>query len=101
MPLSCAAIFASGKAMTDLKPIRYPAHALTAMRERELEAIWIERTVYDPDWVQLDPARPEVERRFRTIPERNGRVLHVAVVETPEEIRIVTAFLDRRARKPK
>jgi hypothetical protein len=87
--------------MTDLKPIRYPAHALTAMRERELEAIWIERTVYDPDWVQLDPARPEVERRFRTIPERNGRVLRVAVVETPEEIRIVTAFLDRRARKPK
>ena len=87
--------------MTAAKRINYPAHALTAMRERELEAIWIERTVYDPDWVEPDPAHPEVERRFRTVPERNGRVLRVAVVETPKEIRIVTAFLDRRARKPK
>jgi hypothetical protein len=87
--------------VTAAKPINYPAHALTAMRERELEAIWFVRSVYDPDWVQLDPARPEVERRFRTVPERSGRVLRVAVVETPEEIRIVTAFLDRRARKPK
>jgi hypothetical protein len=37
--------------MTAAKPINYPAHALTAMRERELEVNWIERTVYDPDWV--------------------------------------------------
>jgi hypothetical protein len=51
--------------------------------------------------VQADPAHPEVERRFRTVPERGGRVLRVVVVETSEEIRIVTAFLDRRARKPK
>jgi hypothetical protein len=87
--------------MAVLKPIRYPAHALTAMRERGLEASWIERTVHDPDWVQADPVHPEVERRFRTIPERGGRVLRVVVVETSEEIRIVTAFLDRRARKPK
>jgi len=87
--------------MTDPKPIRYPAHALTAMRERELEASWVERTVHDPDWTQPDPVHPEVDRRFRTVPERDGRVLRVAVVETPEEIRIVTAFLDRGARKPK
>ena len=87
--------------MTASKPIYYPAHALTAMRERELEASWIERTVYGPDWVQADPNHAEIERRFRIIPERDGRVLRVVVVETPEEIRIVTAFLDRRARKPK
>lgn len=75
--------------MAVLKPIRYPAHALTAMRDRGLEASWIERTVHGPDWVQPDPVHPEVERRFRTAPERDGRVLRVAVVETPEEIRIV------------
>jgi hypothetical protein len=36
--------------MTTPKPIRYPAHALTAMRERQLEVNWIEWTVYEPDW---------------------------------------------------
>jgi len=87
--------------MTVAKLVIYHAHALTAMRERGLETAWIERTAYDPDWVQPDPVHPEVERRFRTVPERDGRVLRVAVVETPKEIRIVTAFLDRRARKPK
>jgi uncharacterized DUF497 family protein len=87
--------------MTTPKPIRDPAHAPTAMRERELEVNWIEWTVYEPDWVQPDPAHTGVERRFKTVAEREGRVLRVAVVETSEEIRIVTAFLDRRARKPK
>jgi hypothetical protein len=63
------------------------------MRERELETSWIERTAYNPQWVQSDPNHTEVERRFRAIPERGDRMLRVAVVETPEEIRIVTAFL--------
>jgi hypothetical protein len=36
--------------MTTPKPIRDPAHAPTAMRERELEVNWIEWTVYEPDW---------------------------------------------------
>jgi hypothetical protein len=70
------------------------------MRERELDVRWVERTVYGPDWVKADPHHPEMERRYRTIPERDGRMLRVVVVETPEEIRIVTAFLDRGARKP-
>jgi hypothetical protein len=54
--------------MTVPKPIRYPAHALTAMRERGLETTWIERTVYDPDWVQADPVHMEVERRSGQFP---------------------------------
>jgi hypothetical protein len=50
--------------------------------------------------VQRDPARADVERRLRSIPERDGRMLRVVLVETSAEIRIVTAFLDRRAGKP-
>lgn len=86
--------------MGSRKKISYSAHALTVMRERELRPEWIERTALTPDWRSLDTSNLGVERRFRSIPEKDGRVLRVAVVETDEEIRIVTAFLDRRARQP-
>jgi hypothetical protein len=86
--------------MNSLKPIIYTAHAATGIREREIERRWVERTAREPEWSTSDPGHVEVERRFRLIPERDDRILRVAVVETPEEIRIITAFLDRRARKP-
>lgn len=80
------------------KPNRYSEHALTAMRERALEPKWVESAVFEPDWLEPDPLRADSERRFKALPERNGRVLRVAIVETEYEIRIITAFLDRRAR---
>jgi hypothetical protein len=39
------------------------------------------------------------KRRYLRISERGGRVLRVACVENDWEIRIVTAFLDRNARR--
>jgi len=83
------------------KPIVYSTHARQVMRERRLESGWVERTAIAPEWVSIDPARPEIERRFAAIAEMSGRILRVAVVETADEIRIVTAFLDRRAGKSK
>jgi hypothetical protein len=47
-----------------------------------------------------DPRRPGVERRFRAIPEYGNRVLRVACYETVVEIRILTVFFDRDARRP-
>lgn len=82
------------------KRLAYSAHASDAIGERELDIAWIVRTVRDPDWVVADPERPGVERRYRAIPEQGGRVLRVAVMEKPDEIRIITAFFDRRARRP-
>jgi len=41
-----------------------------------------------------------VERRFRVIPEFGGRILRIACIETADEIRILTVFFDRDARKP-
>ena len=70
------------------------------MAERNLDRSWIERTVRAPDWRESDPADPAVERRFAVLAERGGRVLRVACVETATEIRILTAFIDRRARRP-
>lgn len=82
------------------KPLRYTVHAETVLRERQLERAWIERTVQSPEWTQIDRTNPDAERRFRVMPERDGRVLRVVCVETAGEIRIISAFLDRKARRP-
>lgn len=82
------------------KAIRFTRHAQDAMAERELAHTWVEATVRMPDWREPDPVDPDVVRHFRRIPERGGRVLRVALVETNTEIRVISTFLDRRARKP-
>jgi hypothetical protein len=83
------------------KPALYSLHAETVLKERRLEKIWIEQTVLHPDWVEPDPAGAGAERRYRSIPEREGRYLRVICVETAAKIRIISAFLDRGARRPK
>jgi hypothetical protein len=83
-----------------MKPLHLTNHVLVAMSERELSMTWVERTVRAPDWQEPDPSDPAVTRRFAGIPERGGRILRVACVETATEIRILTAFLDRRAKRP-
>lgn len=80
------------------KQIVYTQHALAVMAERTIDLLWVERTVNDPEWSESDPFDPAVERRFRTVPEGDNRYLRVACVETAQNIRIVSAFLDRRAR---
>jgi uncharacterized DUF497 family protein len=82
------------------KPLRYSLHAETVMRERKLDPAWIEATVRTPEWCMQDPAGGEVERRYRMIDALDGRVLRVACVEAKDEIRIISAFIDRGARKP-
>lgn len=83
-----------------MKPLRYSLHAETVMRERKLEPAWVEATVRAPEWYTEDPAGGEVERRYRSIEPLDGRVLRVACVEADAEIRIISAFIDRGARKP-
>lgn len=83
------------------KRLLFTDHARIVIEERELKSAWVESAATSPDWEQVDPTRPGVVRRFLAVPERDGRILRVALVETPEEIRILSAFLDRRARKPK
>ena len=85
--------------MRSVKPIVWQKHALDVLAERKLEAAWVEKAVREPERRESDPDDPEVERRYRTIPERGGRTIRVACVENEQEIRIVTAFLDRKARR--
>lgn len=82
------------------KAIRYSRHAETVIAQRDLSKSWIEEAVRKPDWRAPDPRDPEVERRFKSIAERAGRILRVACVEAEDEIRVVSAFIDRDARKP-
>lgn len=82
------------------KPLVFTAHARQVMVERELDDDWVRRTTYEPEWRERDPVDPAIERRFRGVPERDGRILRVACVESETDIRIVSTFLDRGARRP-
>jgi len=84
----------------DGRPRIMSGHAKRVMLERNLEEAWIDLAIDKPDWRMSDPRRDGVDLRFKRIAERDGRVLRVAIVETPHEIRILTAFFDRRARRP-
>jgi hypothetical protein len=53
-------------------------HAQKALDEREIPVEWLERTLAAPELVLPDPDDATVERRYRKIPEFDGRVLRVA-----------------------
>jgi hypothetical protein len=82
------------------RQIRYTRHALTVMQERGIDQSEVEQCVSGPDWIEPDPRSEDTKRYFRSMAARDGRCLRVVLVEMPAEIRIVSAFLDRRA-KPK
>ena len=80
--------------------VTYTRHALAVLEERGLEAAWVEATLLRPDCTAPDPAGAGTRRYDRSIPERDGRVMRVVAVESGDERRILTVFLDRRARRP-
>jgi hypothetical protein len=82
------------------KALTYTRHVKVAIQERELNPDWIERTVRSPDWVAPDTTTVGAVRHFKAIPEYRDRILRVACLETPSEIRILTAFFDRKAKRP-
>ena len=82
-----------------MKPLILSRHAEQVCRERELRIEWIEAAAREPHWREPDPNDSTVERRFLAVAKRDGRILRVACIETADAIRIITAFLDRKARK--
>ena len=85
--------------VSPFKPLVFTKHAEDALFERALDRSWIEHTVRNPEWITADPGRPGIQRLFRTIPQNEHRVLRVAIFETRTEIRIVTVFFDRDAKR--
>jgi uncharacterized protein YuzE len=70
-----------------MKPVVLTAHALVRLHDRNIDPKWIDETVHSPEWISADPRDPSIERRFRSIPQFNSRILRVAWVETNSEIR--------------
>ena len=78
--------------------LEYTRHAVHAMDERMIPREWVESAVAEPALRTSDPNDPEVERFFRPIPERGGRVLRVAVNTRVAPWRVVSVFFDRSMR---
>jgi hypothetical protein len=82
-----------------MKRLVFTRHAQEKLLRPGLRREWVEDAARRPTWVEPDPFDAEVERRFKPIEEYGDRILRVAVVETPAEIRVISAFFDRGARR--
>lgn len=77
------------------RQINFTRHAADMLAERGIERDWVERAINNPDAIEPDTERDNVFRAFRSIPERQGRVLRVVFSLGDNQIRVITAFFDR------
>jgi len=70
-------------------------HAAKVLEERQISIAWLEQTLSVSELILPDPYDTGAERRFRKIPECEGRVLRVAVNVTVTPNRVVSVFFDR------
>jgi hypothetical protein len=73
-------------------------HALDAVAKRKILLEWLERTLGDPQRVELDATDPALEHRLAVIPEYGNRALRVIVNRSVDPMRVVTLFFDRKMR---
>ena len=74
----------------------FTAHARDMMKEREISEEWVLQVIDQP--AEKSVGNDGNMHYFKSLAEREGRVLHVVVNETVQSSRIVTLFLDRRRR---
>ena len=79
--------------------IRLTKHAELTTSERMLPLDWVTLTVQAPDWTEPDPETPALTRSFKIIPEAGNRVLRVVHRPDNGDILVITAFLDRGAKR--
>ena len=78
--------------------MEFSSHAEQVMSERAIILEWVYDTVQNPELRTMDDHDLEVEKFFKSIPGRNGRVLRVAVNTHSKPWVVVTAFFDRAMR---
>ena len=78
--------------------IRLSTHASKRAAERKIALAWVELTVSSPDWIAADHD-PALTHSFKAIAASGGRVLKVAHRVEEQDLLIVTAYLDRGARR--
>ena len=75
--------------------LEFSEHAVRAMEERRILEEWVVRAVQEPILRAPDLNDSEIERFYCKIPEKEGRVLRVAVNIHVAPWRVVSAFFDR------
>ena len=78
--------------------LTYTQHARRQMERREIPWSWVKRVVASPSHRMRDPGDSTVERFYRPIDERDGRVPRAAVNTSSDPWRVVTVFFDRGMR---
>jgi hypothetical protein len=79
--------------------IRFTAHAIEQIGERQIEHEWIEATISGPDWTMTDPNFADRTRSYRSIPGSGDRILRVVHTPSGDDIMVITAHFDRGARR--
>jgi len=74
----------------------FTTHARDMLKEREIPEQWVLDAIRLPDEKSIEGDGNT--HYFKSLPERENRILHVVVNESVEPNRIVTLFLDRRRR---
>lgn len=77
----------------------YTHHANLMLVERDIRREWVERAILSADAVEADPKHLDRSRAYKTLPERDGRVLRLVYVQSGEDYRVITLFLDRSRRR--
>lgn len=71
--------------------IRYTNHARNRMKIRKVSEFEIEQTVLNPDTWQYDE---DDDAKLHAVKDWGNKTLEVVYVSEPEEIRIITVFID-------
>ena len=75
-------------------------HASDAIEKRRISIEWVERILNKPDWTEPDALDEDLQHRLGSIKEFEERVLRVIINMKASPPRIVTAYFDRRSKKP-
>ena len=78
------------------KQYKLSKHAREVLLKRQIRLDWLEHTLEQPDFVEIDPYEPTFEHRLANIKEFGGRVLRVVINPTRKPLFVVTLFFDRR-----
>ena len=74
------------------------AHAVAVIAEREIDPVWVERVLANPDRTESDPRDATLVHALARIAERAERVLRVVYNRSANPPCVVTAYFDRRQR---
>jgi hypothetical protein len=78
--------------------LRLSVHVQSRILERALELAWIEAAIASPDRRAVDPD-PTLSHSFKAIAAFGGRVLKPGHRAEGQDVLVVTAHFDRRARR--